>query len=124
MLLLALACVPSDASQLKDPAEAKWFARVMATEYKKNPVRFGLERMGSQFRVYGEIRKIKADGIQFDNGFMKEGNHLECRFADLMELVDLSRRDKVMVVGTIESVERPSLSSSVLHMVDCKLVGK
>ena len=84
VLLLALACGPSDASQLKDPAEAKWFARVMITESRANPVRFGLERMGSQFHVYGEIRKIKADGLQFDYGFMKEGNILECRFADLM----------------------------------------
>ena len=108
----------------KDPAEAKWFARVMSKEYKQNPVRFGLARMGSQFHVYGKIQRITADGLRFDNGFMKEGNHLECRFSYMDELVDLSRGDKVTVVGTVESLGRPGFSSLVLYMVNCELVDE
>ena len=124
LLIATLSCAPSDAGQLEDPAEAKWFARVMSKEYAQNPVRFGLARMGSQFHVHGKIQRITADGLRFDNGFMKEGNHLECRFSYMDELVDLSRGDKVTVVGTVESIGRPSLSSRVLYMVDCELVGK
>ena len=62
LLVLALACGPSDTSQLGDPAEAKWLSKVMAIEYRQDPVRFELERVGSQIRTYGRIIVSKPAG--------------------------------------------------------------
>ena len=125
ILLLALACGPYDTSQLDDPAKAELLARVIIMEYEKNPIRFDKERIGDQFRVYGEIRRIEADRIKFSpRTFGSGGNRLECRFADPAELTGLSRKDKVTVVGTVESIERPHSRHPALHMTDCKLVNE
>ena len=94
-------------------------------EYEKNPIRFEEERIGDQFHVYGEIRRVEADRIKFaPKGFGSRGNRLECRFADPSELIDLSRKDNVTVVGTVESIERPHSRYPALHMVDCRLADK
>ena len=125
LLVLTLACGPYDTSQLENPAKAKLLARVIIMEYEKNPIRFDKERIGNQFRVYGEIYRIEADRIKFSSkGFWNAGNRLECRFADPAELTGLSRKDKVTVVGTVESVERPHSRYPALHMVDCRLTNE
>ena len=121
VMLMALACGPYYVDQLEDPAEAMWLSKVMVREYVSNPIRFELEHMYSQFRVRGKIRRIGVDSIRFSRGFLRQGDHLECRFTDPTELVGLSRKDNVTVVGVIESVAHPSLTSPVLHMVDCML---
>ena len=125
LLVLTLACGPYSVDQLEDPAKAELLARAIIMEYEKNPIRFEKERIGNQFRVHGEIRRVEADRIKFaPKGFGSRGNRLECRFADSAELTGLSRKDKVTVVGIVESVERPHSRYPALHMVDCRLADK
>ena len=122
LLVLALACGPSDTSQLGDPAEAKWLSKVMAIEYRQDPVRFELERVGSQIRTHGRIYSIQTSrSVAFSR--WPFGRTLVCQFADPKELANLRKGDDITVTGVIDYIEDPYVMGK-LHMVDCKLTNE
>ena len=122
LLLLALACGPSDASQLDDPAKAKRLAWMITKEYRGDPVRFELEHAGTQYRIYGRTRRIiSGRSVGFSRGW-GPGSPLVCHFADPKELANIRIWDKIILTGVVSHVEG-SRGHEVLHMDDCKLAG-
>ena len=120
VLLMALACGPSDTSQLDDPAKANRLAWMITREYRGNPVRFELEHAGTQHRVHGKVYRIISGGsVRFSRGW-GWGSPLVCHFTNPRELVNLSKGDKIVVTGVAAHVKGPR-GREMFHMVDCKL---
>ena len=120
-LVSVFACAPPDVNELEDPPRAEFLARALASEYHNNPIRFVRDRVGTQFRVHGEVVKIGSDGAVRFTGGLWSRPHLECRFRDPNTLALVNRRDKITVVGTVDSVGLRGGRNDVLHMVDCEL---
>ena len=121
-LASVFACAPPDVNELEDPPRAQSVAGALASEYKNNPIRFVRDRVGTQFRVHGEVFKIGSDGaVRFSAGFWESGEYLECRFRDPNTPVLLDPHDEITVVGTVDSVELLAEYDYVLHMVDCEM---
>ena len=121
-LVSVFACARPGVNELEDPPRAKFLASALASEYRNNPVRFVRDRVGTQFRARGQVFKIGSDGaVRFGKGFWESGEHLECRFRDPNTPALLDGRDKITVVGTVDSVELLGDYAYVLHMVDCEL---
>ena len=118
----ALSCQPIYPHDLERTPKAGVLTGALARAYDGNPVRWEREIRGNPVQAQGRIWTINPDGsVMFTHRDLLEQEPLVCWFSDLDDVVNLRRRQTIIVEGSMNRVAEDRYGRERVHLTDCRL---